>query len=169
MTKVIMATVAVVWFSLVGGNWLGHYIVSEGYLGKKENAVEFREMPAPRPRPWVSVDPKLQEELNSVRASAGEELETPETTVTSTPLPTNQAIEGGFGLQFGAFGQKSHAERLSKDLRAEGQEVTIEEVETGDSEIRFRVRGGSFTSASEAKTVADGLREKGFKVHVVSQ
>lgn len=169
LSKVLIATIVVIWVSVVGGNWLGHLVVNEGILGKKKDAVEFREMPSPRPRPWVSVDPKLQAELDQVRAAThGTVAPAPSVSVTATPVPESPDSKGKFGLQFGAFGDKKNAEKLADELKAEGQDVVVEEIDDEDGKV-FRVQGGSFKEATEAKMVADRLREKGFKVYVVSQ
>lgn len=92
LTKVIVATIVVIWVSLVGGNWLGHYVVEEGYIGNEAEAVEFKAMPTPRPRPWVSVDPQIQEQLEKhvqkqEQTEGKAEPEKPVAVVTASPVP----------------------------------------------------------------------------------
>lgn len=194
-TKVVVATVVVIWMSLVGGNWLGHYAIDQGYLGKEEEAVEFRDMPSPAPRPWVKVDPKLQEELEQHRRQTTAEEEpptpTPTATVTATPLaqpeeaaapvaqekaeepreptPTPEmASDGDYRLQFGAFGDQTNAKRLADELTEKGQSAVVEEIDTADGKV-YRVRGEVFQEAGDAKVAAEGLKEQGIQVFVVSQ
>ena len=62
-SKIFVSTIVVIWVSLVGGNWLGHYAVEKGLLTKgnkdktKAKSAEYRAMPNQRPKPWVTVDP----------------------------------------------------------------------------------------------------------------
>ena len=40
-SKVIIAAVVVVWVSLVGGNWLGHYVVEKDLLKGDQRQENF--------------------------------------------------------------------------------------------------------------------------------
>lgn len=65
-SKIVIAGIVVVWVSLVGGNWLGHYIVEKGVLGKskKQDYAPSRQQ---KPKPWITVDPAQQQELERLQ------------------------------------------------------------------------------------------------------
>ena len=168
-----VATVFVIWFSLAAGSWLGRAIISSDVLGEKDDQVEFRSMPEPRARPWVKVDPELEKELEALRSAAGpslaerlaggEQKQAKEPTVLATPEVGKAVVgEGRFLLQFGAFSDPENAERLKKQLNAQGQ------VESTAGTL-YRVKGPSFESAEEAERLARNLRTQSFQVFVVGE
>ena len=103
-SKIFVSTIVVIWVSLVGGNWLGHYAVEKGLLNKgkdkdKQKSAEYRSMPNQKPKPWVTVDPKQVEAVeqltgqkndipaNSPSSSASPDASsTPSEIITSTPI-----------------------------------------------------------------------------------
>lgn len=177
-------TVMVVWFSLAGGSWIGRAIVTSDILGGKEDQVEFRSMPEPRARPWVKVNPELEKELEALRTAAGptlverlsgksetkEEVVAQETpSVVATPEVGKAVVgEDRYLLQFGAFSDPSNAERLKAQLHSEGQEASIEKVES-NAGVLYRVKGPSFESAEEAERLARNLRTQSYQVFVVGE
>ena len=174
-----IATVFVIWFSLAAGSWLGRAIISSDVLGEKDDQVEFRSIPEPRARPWVKVDPELEKELEALRSAAGpslaerlagdEQKQEKEPTVMATPEVGKAVVgEGRFLLQFGAFSDPQNAERLKKQLNAQGQEARVEKVESTAGTL-YRVKGPSFESAEEAERLARNLRTQSFQVFVVGE
>lgn len=97
--KLVISAIVVIWISLVGGNWLGHFAVEKGLLGKSTK-TEYRAMPAQKPKPWVTVDPKQVEEverlsgnpqsvpISTPSASASPEVDegSPGDIITATPI-----------------------------------------------------------------------------------
>lgn len=172
-----VATVFVIWFSLAAGSWLGRAIISSDLLGEKDDQVEFRSMPEPRARPWVKVDPELEKELEALRTAAGpsvterlageEQKENP--TIMATPEVGKAVVgQGRYLLQFGAFSDPKNAERLKKQLNAQGQEAKVEKVESTAGTL-YRVKGPSFESGEEAERLARNLRTQSFQVFVVEE
>ena len=94
-SKIFVSTIVVIWVSLVGGNWLGHYAVEKGLLGKNQK-TEYKAMTNQKPKPWVTVDPKQVEAVeqmtgqrNAVQpatSSSPEETPAAREIVTSTPI-----------------------------------------------------------------------------------
>ncbi len=171
-SKVLIGGILIIWVAIVGGGWLGRFIVKQEYLGKQDETVEFREMPSPRPRPWVSVDPELKRELEELRAEherkEGSLISKPLPEITSTPAvkPPSKS-SGSFRLQFGAFSDRQNAEDRVSELTDKGESVELEEVDTDEGRV-FRVRGNAFERASEAQAAAESLKEKGIQVFVVN-
>lgn len=180
-----IATVFVIWFSLAGGSWLGRALIASEVLGEKDDQVEFRSMPEPRARPWVKVDPELEKELEALRTAAGptlverlsgekkQEAKTEEKQATPAVVATpdvGKAVvsQGKFMLQFGAFADPANAERLKEQLNAQGQEATVETVESKTGTL-YRVKGPNFQSAEEAERLARNLRTQSFQVFVVGE
>lgn len=178
-----LMTVMVIWFSLAGGSWIGRAIVTSDVLGGKEDQVEFRSMPEPRARPWVKVNPELEKELEALRAAAGPTLverlsgkgeakvDKPADAPAAVATPeVGKAVvgEGRFLLQFGAFSDPANADRLKEQLHSEGQEASIEKVES-NAGVLYRVKGPSFESAEEAERLARNLRTQSYQVFVVGE
>lgn len=170
-------TVLVIWVSLAGGSWIGRAIVTSDLLGAKEDQVEFKSMPEPRARPWVKVNPELEKELEALRTAAGPTLaeklsgqsdkDTP--AVVATPEVGKAVVtKGRFMLQFGAFSDPANAERLKDQLHTEGQEASIEKVESSAG-VLYRVKGPSFETAEEAERLARNLRTQSYQVFVVGE
>ena len=92
-----------------------------------------------------------------------------EPTVMATPEVGKAVVgEGRFLLQFGAFSDPQNAERLKKQLNAQGQEARVEKVESTAGTL-YRVKGPSFESAEEAERLARNLRTQSFQVFVVGE
>jgi cell division protein FtsN len=78
------------------------------------------------------------------------------------------APEGKVMLQFGSFADPQNAEKLREQLKAEGQQSTIEKVES-NAGLLYRVKGPSFDNPEEAERVARSLRMQSFQVMVVGE
>ncbi len=174
-------TVFVIWFSLAGGSWLGRAVIASDLLGEKDDQVEFRSMPEPRARPWVKVDPELEQELDALRAAAGPSLveqlagqteadaKEKEPSVLATPgVGEAEVAEGKYLLQFGAFSDPNNANRLKEQLNAQGQEAKVEKVESSAGTL-YRVKGPTFDSPEAAERLARNLRTQSFQVFVVGE
>jgi cell division protein FtsN len=162
---------------------MGRALIASEVFGEKDDQVEFRSMPEPRARPWVKVDPELEKEIQALREAAGpswmESLSkeqpiktTPsakEPSVLATPV-VGEAVapEGKVMLQFGSFADPQNAEKLREQLKAEGQQSTIEKVES-NAGLLYRVKGPSFDNPEEAERVARSLRMQSFQVMVVGE
>ncbi len=181
--RYIIATVMVIWVSLASGSWLGRALIASEVFGEKDEQVEFRAMPEPRARPWVKVDPELEKEIEALREAAGpslvesfsKDVVKPKGTASKNPsvLATpvvDQAVapKGKVLLQFGSFADPANADKLREQLKSQGQNSTIEKVES-DAGVLYRVKGPAFDNAEEAEKVARGLRMRSFQVIVVGE
>lgn len=181
--RYIIATVMVIWVSLASGSWLGRALIASEVFGEKDEQVEFRAMPEPRARPWVKVDPELEKEIEALREAAGpslvesfsKDVVKPKATASKSPsvLATpavGQAVapKGKVLLQFGSFADPANADKLREQLKSQGQNSTIEKVES-DAGTLYRVKGPAFDHAEEAEKVARGLRMRSFQVIVVGE
>lgn len=182
--RYILTTVVVIWVSLAGGSWIGRALIASEVFGEKDDQVEFRSMPEPRARPWVKVDPELEKEIEALREAAGpswmESLSKDQPVKTSPPAAKDPSVlatpavgeavvpEGKVMLQFGSFADPANAEKLQEQLRAEGQESTVEKVES-NAGLLYRVKGPAFDNPEEAERVARNLRLQSFQVMVVGE
>ncbi len=221
--KVMVATIVVIWVSLVAGNWLGNFLINKLAEHEKEegggSGTEFKQdlMRGARPRPWQKADPKLQEELDKQRTRlTGEKprvvpqeivtaspvapdakataTSTPAATETEAPAPEATPADvsaaptetpaappeatpaeptptpaggGAVELQFGSFSSEENAKALMQDLANQGQEARLEAIPTDNGTV-YRVRGGGFNGADDAKTKAEKLREQGIDAFIVN-
>lgn len=183
--RYILATVVVIWLSLAGGSWVGRALIASEVFGEKDEQVEFRSMPEPRARPWVKVDPELEKEIEALREAAGPSLMeslsskqndsiktspvAKEPSVLATPS-VGEAVppRGKVMLQFGSFADPENAEKLQDQLKAQGQESSIEKVDSKTG-LLYRVKGPSFDNHEEAERVARNLRMQSFQVMVVGE
>lgn len=91
--KVMVATIVVIWVSLVAGNWLGNFLINKLAEHEKEEGgtTEFKEdlMRGARPRPWQKADPRLQEQLDKqrTRLTGDKPRPVPQEIVTASPIP----------------------------------------------------------------------------------
>ncbi len=179
--RYVLASVMVIWVSLAGGSWLGRTLIASEVFGEKDAQVEFRSMPEPRARPWVKVDPELEKELEALREAAGpsyleklsqgaeqkSSLKISEPKVVATPAVGEIVPPAGkVMLQFGSFADPANADKLREQLKAQGQESSIEKVDS-KAGLLYRVKGPSFDNAEEAERVARNLRMQSFQVIVV--
>jgi cell division protein FtsN len=184
--RYILATVVVIWVSLAGGSWLGRALIASEVFGEKDEQVEFRSMPEPRARPWVKVDPELEKEIEALREAAGPSLMESLSKESKAPVKTSPAAskdpsvlatpsvgeavapKGKVMLQFGSFADPDNAERLREQLTAQGQESSVEKVDSKTG-LLYRVKGPAFDNPEEAERVARNLRMQSFQVMVVGE
>lgn len=180
--RYVLASVMVIWVSLAGGSWLGRTLIASEAFGEKDAQVEFRSMPEPRARPWVKVDPELEKELEALREAAGpsyleklsqdtgeKSLKVSEPKVVATPAVGEIVPPAGkVMLQFGSFADPANADKLREQLKAQGQDSSIEKVDS-NAGLLYRVKGPAFDNAEEAERVARNLRMQSFQVIVVGE
>jgi septal ring-binding cell division protein DamX len=74
-SRILIFTVIVIWVALMAGNWVGHYMIKSGILGKKTSAYgsEFKEAPSIKPKSWkrpTNPTPKsLQEKVLGITST----------------------------------------------------------------------------------------------------
>lgn len=89
-SKIIVASIVVIWVSLVGGNWLGHYVVEKGVLGKTSKQ-EYRSSTEQKPKPWITVDPAQQQELERLQGNSAGVFDNPGISATPRTSGTPEA------------------------------------------------------------------------------
>lgn len=181
--KVMVATIVVIWVSLVAGNWLGNFLINklaeqEKKEGKADTTTtEFKQdlMRGARPRPWQKADPKLQEELDKQRSRlTGEKLRpTPQeivtaspvapdakATATSTPAPVEKETEApapeATPADVSVAPTPAETPRETPEAPSEPT-PTPAAAETGAVELQF----GSFSSEENAKALIQDLASQG--------
>lgn len=82
--RMIITMVVVTWAAILFGSWIGHKIVDKQRKG--DTASQELNIPDPKPRPWRTADPKLQQELEDQRKGLDKGGRTPAKTVTASPV-----------------------------------------------------------------------------------
>ncbi len=158
-TKIFVATIVVIWVSLVGGNWLGHYIVDKGVLGKNQKS-EYRSMPNQRPKPWITVDPKQVEAVEQLTQRKSSFVPTQPVSATpgavATSIPVDQSSKGTVV----ATGSPIPVDSSSPDGLQPTPQVTTTPIATTTGEV-YQLQFGSFSSLENAKQKADELVQLG--------
>jgi cell division septation protein DedD len=109
--------------------------------------------PTPDPEPRDRAAPPLGSgSLASVPSSSPAVRTAPKPPPVSAP----RRVEGGHAIQVGAFGERSGAQGLVRELEAAGFPVYVIE-DTGGS-ARFKVRVGPVAERSKAETLAAKLK-----------
>ena len=163
-SKVIIAAVVVIWVSLVGGNWLGHFVVEKGMLQGKEKGKkasnEYRPATLQKPKPWISVDPGQQQELERLQGTTHEEAETlPEASATpDTPVVTASPVE------METTAPAPEVTRLAEPSATPGAPTPTPADITGGS--TFHLQFGSFESRENAQALVDNLQAVGQEAEV---
>lgn len=163
-SKVIIAAVVVIWVSLVGGNWLGHYVVEKGLLQGKEKGKktsdEYRPASLQKPKPWISVDPSQQQELERLQGTTREDSEalpvasaTPDTpVVTASPVDMETSAPA------------PEVTPIAEPSATPGAPTpTPADVNDGST---FHLQFGSFESRENAQALVDNLQAVGQEAEV---
>lgn len=178
-SKVLVATIVVIWVALVGGNWVGHLAIQSGVLGKTED-VKFK-VNEPRPKPWVTVDSRIQRELErstgmtpKAEDTPATPAETPDVSLTSRPLePTGEPtpLEAPAAETPTPAGEETTPAATPPKAPEPPVATPVEEnapaatpALTGNGE--FQLQFGSFGSQENARRLADELKSKGQDVRV---
>lgn len=173
-SKIFVSTIVVIWVSLVGGNWLGHYAVQKGLLGKNQKA-EYKAMPNQKPKPWVTVDPKQVEAVeqmtgqkNAVQPVASETPEassTPREVVTSTPIDQDDVLSPSPSEEVKPTpkvkvkpADAPSASPVALETPGQPPEPTPA---VALSNHRFQLQFGSFSTQENAQRMADELARVG--------
>jgi len=178
-SKVLVATIVVIWVALVGGNWVGHLAIQSGVLGKTED-VKFK-VNEPRPKPWVTVDSRIQRELErstgitpKAEETPATPAETPDVSLTSRPVePTGEptpleeptvAAETPTpqDIVTPAPPPKAPEPPAATPLDEKAPAATPALTGNGDFQLQF----GSFGSQENARRLADELKSKGQEARV---
>lgn len=176
--KVLVATIVVIWVSLVAGNWLGNFLINK--LAEKEKGApptEFKQdlMRGARPRPWQKADPKLQEELDKQRTRlTGEKAPQPvpqeivtaspvppdaKATATSTPKPEPEETEAPAATPADISIAPTPKETPVVD--AASDPVPTPAAVEPDKNVGVELQFGSFSSEENAKALIQDLANQG--------
>lgn len=163
-TKIFVATIIVIWVSLVGGNWLGHYIVEKGMLGKAKK-TEYRAMPNQRPKPWITVDPKQVEAVEQITKRKSSILPT---TTNSTPkeLVTSTPVDQGGKPEFVADGSATPKVDETGATLTPSPNISATPVKGPAAGEVYQLQFGSFSTLENAKRKADELVQMGHPASV---
>lgn len=82
--RMIITMVVVIWAAILGGSWIGHKIVEKQRSGA--TASQELNIPSPRPKPWRTADPSLQQEIEEQRQGLSRPGQAPGRTVTASPV-----------------------------------------------------------------------------------
>lgn len=168
----MVATIVVIWVSLVAGNWLGNYAIGK-LSGKETEPTEFKQdlMRGARPRPWQKVDPKLQEEVDRQRARlTGEKPRSqPQEVVTASPVPPDAKATATSTPKPAATAEPPAPEATPADVSVaptpEQSETPAEPTPTPTPAVpasdAVELQFGSFSSEENAKQLIDELAKQG--------
>lgn len=162
-SKLIVAAVVVTWVSLVGGNWLGHYLVEKGVLGPSARQ-EYRPATQAKPKPWITVDPAQQQELERLQGRSAQEeekLPTPEATSAVAPSASatpEEPIETASPVVEETAPPAPEVTPLDSEVTATPGEPLPTPAEVGDT---YHLQFGSFANRENAQAMVESLRAVG--------
>jgi cell division protein FtsN len=153
-SKLIIAAIVVIWVSLVGGNWLGHYMVEKGILGKSQKQ-EYRAAVKQKPKPWITVDPSQQQELERLQGGSSEPQSSP------SPAPLASATPSAAPAPEPIVTASPIAEPAPEvtPVAAATPGIPMPTPALGDQ--RFHLQFGSFNSTENAQSMVDSLKAIG--------
>ena len=177
-SKIFVSAIVVIWVSLVGGNWLGHYVVEKEWLNKgKSSKSEYKSTINQKPKPWVTVDSRQVEAVEQMTGqkngfpgttSSPAESATPDGSfnpqeiITSTPM----AVPENSPTPLKASPKASP--KAPKDTPAPAPSaLTMEPPSTQPppptplADQKFQLQFGSFSTLENAKSMVDELAQKG--------
>jgi len=165
-SKVAIASVVVIWVSLVGGNWLGHYVVEKGLLHDKKKgrtaSDEYRPASVQKVKPWITVDPAQQQELERLQGATHEEEERQPAPVASatpdTPVVTASPVE----METSA--PAPEVTPIAEPSATPGAPTPTPAEVTSNS--TFHLQFGSFESRENAQALVDNLQAVGQEAEV---
>lgn len=161
-SKVIIAAIVVIWVSLVGGNWLGHYVVEKGYLGKSAKQ-EYRPTVMQKPKPWINVDPAQQQELERLQGTTPSQP-TPEP-VTASPTPSQEepAVTASPVEDLESPTPAPEITPIASPTEMGTPTPTPADLQGGAT---FHLQFGSFESRENAQALVDNLQAVGQEAEV---
>ncbi|MCD4786459.1 MAG: SPOR domain-containing protein [Candidatus Eremiobacteraeota bacterium] len=99
-SRILIFTIVVVWIAIVGGNWIGHYMIKAGIFSKRSavQGGEFKLMKASKPKPWKQpvkvVEPTKppvkdfeKPEIIEATATPGDKTKTPSPSPSASKKP----------------------------------------------------------------------------------
>jgi DedD protein len=112
--------------------------------------------------------PGTQEQAASAAAAAGPNagLETPSPPPTSSAGSKPAAAESGWAVQLGSFASHDNADKLSRQLQAQGFTVYVLSGGSGAS-VRYRVRVGPMADHNSAAAAVAKLKSLGHAATIV--
>lgn len=153
-SKIIISAIVVIWVSLVGGNWLGHYIVEKGVLGKSKKQ-DYAPTKQQKPKPWITVDPGQQQELERLQGNSNSILppSTPESVQSATPVPEVPLVTAS-PVEVVENSPAPLPTSATTPVAVPGDPVpTPTELSSGTYYLQF----GSFNSSENAQSMIDSL------------
>ena len=156
--KLVISAIVVIWISLVGGNWLGHFAVEKGLLGKSTK-TEYRAMPAQKPKPWVTVDPK---QVEVVERLSGNPQSVPISTPSASATPEEEEGNPGDIITATPIVPSGEAKPLEPTPTPAGAVATPDPTPTAAAgDDRWLLQFGSFSSEENARKFAEQLKGMG--------
>ncbi|MFN8606275.1 MAG: SPOR domain-containing protein [Vulcanimicrobiota bacterium] len=163
-SKVVIASVVVIWVSLVGGNWLGHYVVEKGLLHDKKKthtaSNEYRPATVQKVKPWISVDPAQQQELERLQGTTHEEE--PETTPAASSTPDAPVVTAS-PVEMETSAPAPEVTPIAEPSATPGAPTPTPADSTGGT---FHLQFGSFESRENAQALVDNLQAVGQQAEV---
>lgn len=162
-SKVIIAAIVVIWVSLVGGNWLGRWVVEKNYLGKSEKQ-EYKSNVVQKPKPWINVDPAQQQELERLQGSESTVVASPrpEATASATPAVAEPVVTASPVEDVGAPSPAPEITPISSPDPGAPTPTPAEVAEAATYHLQF----GSFESRENAQELVDSLKAVGQEAQV---
>lgn len=115
-----------------------------------------------------AANPEPEPAAPEIATSAPDHPKPDENTSQDKPVyQHSSASTTGYKPQYGAFSHSENAEKLKRELEQKGQEVHIEQVDTGSGTL-YRVRGEAASSKSDAASQVDQMKEKNVDAFVVN-
>lgn len=161
-SKVIIAAIVVIWVSLVGGNWLGRWVV-EKHLLKADNKPREEYKPAvmQKPKPWISVDPAQQQELE--RLQGAEPAPSPEATATPSPAASPEPVVTASPVEDAS--SPAPAPEITPISAPDPGAPTPTPADVSGA-ATYHLQFGSFESQENAQAMVDSLKAVGQEAQV---
>ncbi|MBS2033491.1 SPOR domain-containing protein [bacterium] len=162
-SKVVIASVVVIWVSLVGGNWLGHYVVEKGLLHDKKKGKsasdEYRPASVQKVKPWITVDPSQQQELERLQGTTHEEEPAPAASATPEAPPVTASP-----VEMETSAPAPEVTPIAEPTATPGAPTPTPADVQGST--TFHLQFGSFESRENAQALVDNLQAVGQEAEV---
>ena len=162
-SKVIIAAIVVIWVSLVGGNWLGHYVVEKDMLGHSAKQ-EYRPATTQKPKPWISVDPSQQQELERLQGVSPSDPvpEAPTPRETAAPASEEPIITASPAQEVSSAGPVPEITPIVAPTPGAPMPTPTEVGDAATCHLQF----GSFENRENAQSMVDTLAAVGQEAQV---
>ena len=155
-SKVIIAAIVVIWVSLVGGNWLGHYVVEKGVLGQSAKQ-EYRPATLQKPKPWISVDPSQQQELERLQGAEPSQATPAQPKESASPVAEAPVVTAS---PIDELASPTPAPEITPIVAPTPGAPTPTPTDVS-SAATFHLQFGSFESRENAQAMVDNLQAVG--------